>query len=58
MHDFWKAGGHDFIWITDGRGWVSTRLPLQETFNHIDYVLNLKMVSKGLLEAVVLRPRG
>ncbi len=53
MFDFWKEDGHGFIWITDGQGWVSTRLPLEETFNHIDYILNLEMVSKGLLEAIV-----
>ncbi len=57
MYDFWKADGHDFIWITDGHGWVSTRLPLEETFNHIDYLLNLEMVSKGVLEAVILTAR-
>lgn len=54
MFDFWKKGGHDFIWITDGHGWESTRRPLEETFNHIDYIFNLEMVTKGLLEAVVV----
>jgi len=53
MFDFWKSDGHEFIWITDGYGWNSTRLPLQETFNHIDYILNLDMISKGLLEDIV-----
>ncbi|MBN2591801.1 MAG: type II restriction endonuclease [Sedimentisphaerales bacterium] len=54
MFDFWKSDGHDFIWITDGKGWHSTSLPLLETFNYIDYILNLEMVSKGLLEDIVL----
>lgn len=53
MFDFWKSDGHNFIWITDGHGWQTTRLPLQETFNYTDYVLNLDMVSKGLLEDIV-----
>ena len=53
MFDFWKSDGHEFIWITDGYGWRSTRLPLQETFNHTDYILNLDMVAKGLLEDIV-----
>jgi len=57
MHDFWTKDGHDFIWITDGCGWESTRLPLRETFNHIDYLLNLEMVSKGVLEGLVLGGR-
>jgi type II restriction enzyme len=56
MFDFWKDDGHDFIWITDGYGWQTTRLPLQETFNYTDFVLNIDMVSKGLLEDIVTIP--
>ena len=56
MFDFWKDDGHDFIWITDGHGWQTTRLPLQETFNYTDFVLNIDMVSKGLLEDIVTIP--
>lgn len=54
MFDFWKGDGHQFIWITDGDGWHTTKRPLEETFNHTDYILNLEMVSKGLLEDIVL----
>lgn len=53
MYDFWKKHGHEFIWITDGYGWAKTRLPLEETFEYTDYVLNLEMVSKGLLEDII-----
>ncbi|MDD5064208.1 MAG: type II restriction endonuclease [Phycisphaerae bacterium] len=53
IFDFWKSDGHEFIWITDGYGWRSTHLPLRETFNHTDYLLNLDMVAKGLLEDIV-----
>ncbi len=53
MHDFWKRAGYGFIWITDGMGWRHTTLPLQETFNHIDCVLNLDMVAHKLLEDMV-----
>jgi type II restriction enzyme len=53
MFDFWKSDGHNFIWITDGYGWHTTRLPLRETFNYTDYILNLDMVSKGILEDVI-----
>jgi type II restriction enzyme len=54
MFDFWREDGHTFIWITDGFGWVGTKLPLRETFNHADYLLNLNMVSKGLLEDIIM----
>lgn len=46
MCDYWKKDGHKFIWVTDGLGWKSTHRPLRETFNYIDYLLNLEMISK------------
>ncbi|MBF0539228.1 MAG: type II restriction endonuclease [Nitrospirae bacterium] len=54
MHDFWKQAGYGFIWVTDGMGWRCTVLPLQETFNHIDYVLNLDMLAHKLLEDIII----
>lgn len=39
MFDTWKKDGHQFIWVTDGEGWKTTLLPLQEAFNHIDYLI-------------------
>jgi type II restriction enzyme len=53
LSDFFKSDGHKFIWITDGAGWRSTQRPLRETFEHIDNLLNLEMVSKGLLEDIL-----
>ncbi len=53
MFDYWKNDGHGFIWITDGKGWHTTKRPLEETFNHIDYMLNLDMVSKGIFEKIL-----
>ena len=54
MFDYWKKDGHKFVWITDGLGWKSTHRPLRETFNHIDYLLNLEMLSKKVLEDILL----
>lgn len=48
-----KADGHQFIWITDGAGWRKTQKPLEETFNEIDYILNLEMIEQGLLERIL-----
>ena len=42
-----------FIWITDGKGWLTAKRPLSETFNAIDYVMNINMIKQGLLEEVV-----
>jgi len=55
LFDFISSQGHKFIWITDGLGWKSTLRPLEETFNYIDYILNLKMVSTGLLSEIIIQ---
>jgi type II restriction enzyme len=46
-------GKYKFIWITDGMGWKTTAKPLRETFNHNDYLFNLTMLEKGILEFIV-----
>lgn len=46
----WKNDGHQFIWITDGLGWKTTKRPLRDTFDNIDYIINLDMIQKGILE--------
>jgi len=43
-------GKHKFFWITDGMGWKTTAKPLRETFDHNDYLFNLAMLEKGILE--------
>lgn len=49
LHSVLAAGGFEFIWITDGEGWRTTERPLQEAFDLIDHVWNLKMLNSGLL---------
>lgn len=44
-----------FIWVTDGEGWLTARRPLLETFNSIDYVMNIKMINEGLLEEIFVK---
>ncbi|MCG3662654.1 type II restriction endonuclease [Aliarcobacter butzleri] len=53
MYKYWVDNGFKFIWITDGLGWNSAKLPLNEAFNNIDYILNLEMVLKDLLENIL-----
>lgn len=45
-----KEQNIDFIWITDGLGWHTTKRPLEETYNHNDYVFNLNMLETGVLD--------
>jgi type II restriction enzyme len=39
----------DFVWVTDGEGWNTTKRPLQEAFNSLDYVWNLSWLADDLL---------
>ncbi|MBR6730017.1 MAG: type II restriction endonuclease [Alphaproteobacteria bacterium] len=49
----WTNDGHQFIWVTDGYGWKKTQRPLRDTFNTIDYIINLDMIQKGVLEELL-----
>lgn len=42
----------DFIWITDGLGWNTAKRPLEETYNNNEYVFNLQMIEKNVLEGL------
>ncbi len=53
LFDFISAQKHQLIWITDGSGWKTALKPLEETFNYIDYTLNLNMVNSGLLAEII-----
>ena len=50
---FIKEDGQEFIWITDGLGWISSKKSLKDTFINNDYVFNLKMISEGILGEVI-----
>jgi type II restriction enzyme len=52
LNDFVKSQKIDFIWITDGKGWMTALNPLEETFNHNDYVINLDMIKNGILNDI------
>jgi type II restriction enzyme len=41
------------VWITDGLGWKTSRLPLKQAFSEIDHVFNLKMMTEGALRDVL-----
>lgn len=52
LYDVLK-GKFKFIWITDGFGWKTTHRPLRETYNHNEYIFNLSMLEKGILEYLI-----
>lgn len=53
MNEFWNNQGIEFVWITDGHGWLSTQRPLREYFDKADYLMNLSMLQQGLLEKML-----
>lgn len=50
---YWNDSGFKFLWITDGIGWKTSALPLEEAFDNLDYILNLEMLSNNLLEDIL-----
>jgi len=52
LYDVLKSK-YKFIWITDGQGWKTTAKPLREAFDHNDYLFNLAMLEKEILEFLI-----
>lgn len=42
--------GVEFVWITDGGGWKSARKNLEDTFNAMDNIYNIRDMENGILE--------
>lgn len=53
MNEYWNNQNIEFIWITDGAGWLSTLKPLREYFDKADYLLNLEMLKNGILSKII-----
>ena len=44
--------GFKFVWITDGGGWVSARRNLEETFNILEDLYNIKDMENGIFNTL------
>lgn len=44
-----KNNDVEFVWVTDGQGWKTARLPLLEAFGNIRNIFNLNMLKEGFL---------
>ena len=53
MNEFWNEQGVEFIWITDGAGWISTQRPLREYFDRAEYLVNLEMLNNGIINKII-----
>ena len=44
--------GFTFVWFTDGKGWTSARNNLEETFDVMDHIYNIKDLEDGVISEV------
>ncbi|MBR0277588.1 MAG: type II restriction endonuclease [Clostridia bacterium] len=47
-----KIDGFTFIWFTDGKGWTSARNNLEETFDVMQHIYNIKDLEDGVISEV------
>lgn len=45
--------GFTFVWFTDGMGWNSARHNLEETFDVLDTLYNIKDMEDGIIDKLV-----
>lgn len=45
--------GFEFVWITDGYGWMSARRNLEETFNVLENIYNITDMEKGIFDKLL-----
>lgn len=44
--------GFTFVWFTDGKGWTSARNNLEETFDVMEHIYNIKDLEAGIISEV------
>ncbi len=42
-----------FVWFTDGKGWISARNNLEETFDVMENIYNINDMENGIIEKVI-----
>lgn len=45
--------GFTFVWFTDGKGWTSARHNLEETFDIMEHIYNIKDMENGIITEVI-----
>ena len=46
--------GFTFVWFTNGKGWMSARNNLEETFDVMEYLYNIKDLEDGIIASVLV----
>ena len=47
-----RIKGFTFVWFTDGKGWISARHNLEETFDVMQHIYNIKDLENGIMNEV------
>ena len=47
-----EIDGFTFVWFTDGKGWTSARNNLEETFDVMEHIYNIKDLEYGIISEV------
>ena len=47
-----KVVGFEFVWFTDGMGWISARNNLRETFDSMDNIYNIHDMKNGIMKEI------
>ncbi|WP_294977326.1 DpnII family type II restriction endonuclease [uncultured Leuconostoc sp.] len=53
LRDRLAKTNHEFIYITDGEGWISDKSHLKEALEYIGNVFNVSMVESGYIESIL-----
>ena len=49
-----KVVGFEFVWFTDGMGWISARNNLRETFDNMEYIYNIADMKNGIIKEKII----
>ena len=48
-----RIEGFEFVWFTDGTGWISARNNLKETFDNMEHIYNINDLKNGIIKNVI-----
>ena len=48
-----KVVGFEFVWFTDGMGWISARNNLKETFDKMEYIYNINDLKNDIIKQII-----
>lgn len=46
--------GFTFVWFTDGKGWTNARYNLEETFDVMEHIYNIKDMENGIIDKICI----